>query len=80
MASTAIWTSLRPQLSSFTKKEKEGPIPKNKSKLSDNPISHFNSMGMSILCVLISALTSLEVFVNFTPRCTYNREKSKVSP
>ena len=64
----------------LTKKEKEGPIPKNKSKLSDNPISHFNSMGMSILCVLISALTSLEVFVNFTPRCTYNREKSKVSP
>ena len=59
-------------------KEKEGSISKNKSKLSDSPIFHFYSMDMSILCALISVLASLEIFVNFTLRCTYNKEKPRL--
>ena len=64
----------------ISKKEKEGPTPKNKSKLSDIPISHFSSIGISILCVLMSALRLLEVFVSLIPRSTYSREKSKAIP
>ena len=78
ITSTAIWVSLRPQLSSFTQKRKECSIYKNKSKLSDSPIFHFYSMDMSILCALISVLASLEIFVNFTLRCTYNKEKPRL--
>ena len=46
--------------------------------MSDSPIFHFYSMDMSILCALISVLASLEIFVNFTLRCTYNKEKPRL--